>query len=269
MHMFTWAGTLLTVLVTAPPLMSNAKAQPVKAATGNGVVIEESARRWLQAMSDYLKTAKSYSFHADIQFDDVMPSGQKIAFVAEADLSLRRPNGIRAEQQSDNGARKLWFDGQQVTLLDPANRTYAVEAISGNTDKALDHLMKILHFTPPLADFLYEDPFRALSRNTVIGFVVGPSQVNGTPCQHLAFIDKHVDWQIWIEDGRVPLPRKLVITYKTVPGSPQYMATLHDWDFTTRLPDSLFQAEIPTGAIKLPFLKPELSRPSVAPAPKQ
>lgn len=224
--------------------------------------IEAGAERALQAMSDYLKAAKSYSFHADIQYDDVLPSGQKIAFSATSEISLRRPNGLHAVQVSDTGAKRLWFDGKELTLLDPVNRTYAVDAVSGNTDQALDHMIQTLHFTPPLSDFLYEDPAKSLNRNTLVGFWVGHSPVAGIACEHYAFVDRLIDWQIWIEDGKLPLPRKILITYKTLPSSPQFVATLSDWDFTTRLPDTLFKAEIPYGAVKIPFMKESQSVPA-------
>ena len=58
---------------------------------------------------------------------------------------------------------------------------------------------------------------------------------------HLAFRTAKVDWQIWIEDGRAPLPRKLVITYKLVPGAPVFRLELSDWDVSARLPDATFE----------------------------
>ena len=36
-------------------------------------------------------------------------------------------------------------------------------------------------------------------------------------CRALAFVEKDIDWQIWIEDGPQLIPCKLVITYKTRP----------------------------------------------------
>ena len=50
------------------------------------------------------------------------------------------------------------------------------------------------------------------------GFVVGPSVVGGVKSTHLAFRGAEVDWQIWIENGDKPLPRKYVIT--TTDGPP-------------------------------------------------
>ena len=248
------SGVLWLQLAVFGPAMPALAAEPVEP------LIEERARAELQAMSEYLRGSKSFSFHADIQYDDVLPSGQKIAFAAEADIALRRPNGIHAVQVADTGARRLWFDGKAITLLDPDKQTVGVETFSGNTDKALDHMMNVLHFNPPLSDLLYEDPAKALLKTTAHGFVVGNSPVNGIACRHLAFVDRQIDWQIWVENGKLPLPRKLVITYKTLPGSPQYSATLSDWDFATRLPDRLFQPDIPAGAVRIPFLKEEQAR---------
>ena len=68
------------------------------------------------------------------------------------------------------------------------------------------------------------------------------------PCEHLAFSLENVDWQIWIEAGARPVPRKIVITYKDEENSPQYTAILSNWDFQTKLPDFLFKFAPPDGA---------------------
>ncbi|MEY4683909.1 MAG: hypothetical protein RLZ25_368 [Pseudomonadota bacterium] len=223
--------------------------------TAPGVTIEDSARRAIQGMSDYLRAAKSFSFKADVQYDDILPSGQTITFSAHNSISLQRPNAIFSDHTSDTGNRKFWYNGREICLLDPLNGSYATEAFSGNSDKALEHMIQVLKFTPPLADFIYENPAKALLGHTIQGFVVGKSLINGTPTTHLAFVDEFIDWQIWIEDGKLPVPVRFAITYKTVKNSPQYVATFSEWDFSSRLPESLFQPEIPPGAVKLPFLK--------------
>ena len=52
-------------------------------------------------------------------------------------------------------------------------------------------------------------------------FYVGKSEVRGVKTDHLAFRADEVDWQVWIEDSRTPLPRKLVITLKWMAAAPQ------------------------------------------------
>lgn len=246
---FQRLAIILTLSILTATNADAGKAAP------SGVAIEDKARASIQAMSDYLRASRSFSFKAEVQYDDVLPSGQTITFSAQNSISLLRPNSIFSDHTSDMGNRKFWYNGREICLLDPLNGSYATEPFSGNSDKALEHMIQVLKFTPPLADFLYENPAKALLGHSIQGFVVGKSLIHGTPTTHLAFVDDLVDWQIWIQDGKIPVPVRFAITYKTVKNSPQYVATFTEWDFSSRLPESLFQPEVPAGAIKLPFLK--------------
>ena len=51
-----------------------------------------------------------------------------------------------------------------------------------------------------------------------------------------------------IEDGKQMVPRKLTITYKNEPESPQYIAVLSEWDLDARLPEALFNANLTSTA---------------------
>ena len=61
------------------------------------------------------------------------------------------------------------------------------------------------------------------------GFRVGDAMMGDTPVDHYAFRQPGTDWQIWLEKGDRPLPRKLVITNTDVPQQPQYVAYF-TWD---------------------------------------
>ena len=78
--------------------------------------------------------------------------------------------------------------------------------------------------------------------------------MNGTTCHHLAFVQDDLDWQIWIDAGERPLPRKLVIVYTSLPGAPQYAAVLSDWSFAKSLPDERFAAQVPKEAHEVAFV---------------
>lgn len=75
---------------------------------------------------------------------------------------------------------------------------------------------------------------------------VGPSSVGGILCDHYAFRQEDVDWQLWIERSDTPLPRKLVITTRKE-AQPQYVARL-TWNLTPQLDDTLFTFTPPTDA---------------------
>jgi hypothetical protein len=166
---------------------------------------------------------------------------------------LQRPGRLYVEWNGDLGARQLWYDGKSVTVYDPATPFYASEAAAPEIDGMLDQLVPKLSFAPPLADFLYRDPYKSVRGNIQYGFDLGQNDVNGRTCRTLAFVEKDIDWQIWIENGPQPTPCKLVITYKTQPSQPQFTAVFSDWDFAPRIAEAVFTPEIPPGTEKIPF----------------
>jgi hypothetical protein len=87
-------------------------------------VVAEQADRLLKQMSDYIGSADQITFHADINFDHVLPSGQKLHFSATEDVALRRPGRLYVEWHSDLGDRQFWYDGKSITLYDPAVVTH-------------------------------------------------------------------------------------------------------------------------------------------------
>jgi len=52
------------------------------------------------------------------------------------------------------------------------------------------------------------------------------------------------------------VPRKFLITYKTLPESPQFSATLSEWDLDAGLPDALFDIDLTSteGFEKIEFM---------------
>jgi hypothetical protein len=117
----------------------------------------------------------------------------------------------------------------------------------------LEKLLPQLNFSPPLADLLYSDPYKAVRGNLQYGFDLGQNNVGGRSCRTFAFVEKDIDWQIWIENGPQLTPCKLLITYKTQPAQPQFSAVFSDWDFAPRIADAVFTPELPPGTEKVPF----------------
>jgi len=216
--------------------------------------IEEHADRILREMSEYLQTAVEFTFRAEVTYDSVTATGGKIQYGGRADVAVRRPDRLHVEYTGDE--RQNWFvlDGREVTVYDAIVNVYAVAEVPADIDSAIDRMVEQYGFSVPIADLVYADPYSTLTGNVVQGSLVGRHAVDGTVCHHLAFSQETIDWQIWIEDGPRPLPRKLVITYKEEVGSPQYTARLSSWDFQPRLADSYFQFHPPAGADEIEFL---------------
>jgi len=250
-------SVVIAALATAQGTVAqNRPAAPAAAATATNVAtpaIAEKADRLLKEMAAYIGSANAFTFHADITFDHVLPSGQKLQFSSAEEVVLQRPGRLYVEWNGDLGARLFWYDGKSVTLYDPATPFYASESAPPDIDKMLAQLLPKLNFVPPLADLLYRDPCKTVHGNIQYGFDLGQNDVNGRTCRTLAFVEKDIDWQIWIENGPQPTPCKLVITYKNQPSQPQFTAVFSDWDFAPRIDDAAFTPELPPGTEKIPF----------------
>jgi hypothetical protein len=228
-------------------------ATPATSTNAPAPAIAEQTDRLIKEMSAYIGSADQFTFHADVTFDHVLPSGQKLQFAAAEEVVLKRPGGLYVEWNGDLGARQFWYDGKSVTLYDPATPFYANEAAPSEIDSMLDQLVPKLNFAPPLADFLYRDPYKSVRGNIQYGFDLGQNDVNGRTCRTYAFVEKDIDWQIWIENGPQPTPCALLITYKTQPSQPQFSAVFSNWDFSPRIDEAVFTPQLPPATEKIPF----------------
>jgi hypothetical protein len=211
------------------------------------------ANQLLKHMSGYIGSANEFTFRADIGFEHVLPSGQKLQFLAVEEVALQRPGHLYVQWTGDLGDRQFWYNGKAVTLYDPATPFYASEQAPADIDAMLDKVDGELGFSPPLADLLYSNPVGAVQGNTQFGLDLGESEVNGQTCRSLAFTGKYIDWQIWINSGPQLTPCKLVITYKAQPGQPQFSAVFTDWNFSPRIAEAIFIPQLPSAAEQIPF----------------
>jgi hypothetical protein len=166
-------------------------------------------------------------------------------------VQVRRPNHFHSELRSTRHHRELIYDGSTLTLFDRARNFYGTVPATGSLDHAMDLICEKFGVVMPFEDFVRSDPHDDLLRKVTSGSDVGPVTVMGVPCEHLAFTQDNIDWQVWIQAGPRPVPRKFVITYKDEPDSPQYTAIFSNWDFDTKLPDFVFKFEPPPDASKI------------------
>lgn len=207
--------------------------------------IDPKAAEILQNMSYYLGSKYEYTYKAEMMFDDVLESKQKVQYNAEETVYLKKPDKFYVGYVTDIGGYKLWYDAGKATILEVPVNDYSLAALPSTVDQALNKLKEEYQFTPALSEFLYIDTYKLMSADLISGAYFGISKVMGTNCHHLVFVQKDIDWQIWIEDGKRPIPRKLVITYKNVAESPQFIALIKDWITDKPITNFAFKPEIP------------------------
>jgi hypothetical protein len=242
-----WVAALVAALALAPALVTAQQ--------------RANSREILRRASDTLKHAKRLSFHAELSFDEEPRPGLLVQLGGAVDIDLRRPNGLRVDYRDDGSAKTLWYDGSKLTLLDWANGVFATWDAPDTVDETMNRIEEKLGLSLPLADLIAPDPAGALLEGALRGTYLGIHDVEGIPCHHLAFLQDNVDWEIWIEDGKVPVPRKILIRYKERRGWPQYTALLMDWKIDPKLADDTFAAKVPKDAVEVEFIEARRAQP--------
>jgi len=225
---------------------------PGQQVTGDqGSAIDPEALAILKKATDYLTGLAQFRLKGYKEEDAVQESGQKFQFSASFDVCLKRPNRMFVTRMEDDGIiRRLWYDGKTASMYDEGEKVYAQIPVPDTIDTMLDYLETVIESPLPLADLLYND-LSHLSERARSGMSLGISSVQNTACDHLAFRGESVDWQIWIDHGEKPFIRKIVITYKKLPGEPQLSGHLEEWNTDPRLSDTLFQFSVPEGARRI------------------
>jgi hypothetical protein len=67
------------------------------------LAIAPQADQLLKQMSAYIGSASEFTFHADITFDHVLPSGHKIQYMAGEEVALQRPGHVYVRWTGDLG----------------------------------------------------------------------------------------------------------------------------------------------------------------------
>jgi hypothetical protein len=223
--------------------------------------IDPKADAVLKRMGQALAGAKSFTFDSHAITQHVLEDGQKVEFARSSKFAIRRPNRVAADVVGDVEELSFRYDGKTVTLYNKQTNSYGACEAKENIDATCDLLAGKYGMVLPLADLLFEDAYKTLTSAVRSGRHLGSGYVFDVKCHHLAFRQEAVDWQIWVDEGERPLPRKLVITYKETPAQLQFTAYLNNWNVSADLPDDRFTFKAPADAKKIDFAKPVIDRP--------
>src|SRR5262249_50285169 len=227
---------------------------PRSAFGGDAPGIDPRATELLKKISDYLANLKEFSMRGTSTIEYVLKDGQKLLFTGASDVYIQRPNHARANRVGDVTDIEFYYDGSTVSLFGKQKQYYATAAAPPTLAAMLDHIRTRLDMEPPAADLLYSDVYNGLMADVTEARYISPSVIGGAKTHHLAFRGKDVDWQIWIEDGDRPLPRKYLIVTRGTQGEPEFGVELSNWNVSPNLNTAMFTFKPPPTATKVDFL---------------
>ena len=242
--------------------------QPASAPTAQTLVLASDSQRFahdrLLEMARFLGNTQRFGVALRINYDAVQADGQKIEFGEVRDVAVARPNRVRVAESSSDGSNSLMlFDGERITVSsrDGGSVIYAQTVQPGDIDATVVHYVRDLKLRLPLAPILMSRLADELQRRLTAIDYVERSSLNGKPVHHIAGRTAAVDFQVWIADDKKPLPQRIVITYKTEAGQPQFRADFSKWNLSPNFDKATFRFKPAANSSQIMFavqVPPEL-----------
>jgi len=204
----------------------------------------------MKQMSAYLRSLKTFQVTSQTTIDQVADTGQKLQFGGVVGYRFVAPDKLRAFVRSDRVWRDFYYDGKTLTQVAPRMNYYASVPASGTVGSVLKKMLDDYDIDMPLGDLFTWGTTEDSINNLTSAVLVGPAYIDGVECDHFALRQEGVDWQLWVQKGEQPLPRKMVITTTDEAQQPQYTANL-SWYTSIRPRPNEFTYTPGKGAVRI------------------
>ena len=236
-----------SILIVGFSLSLAAQATPVQKKAN----IEPGAMAALDKMGAYLRTLKTFQVKAVETLDDVLDNGQTAQSNIVVDMVAVRPNRFRVDIKHDDQNPILFYDGKNFTVYASLLNYYATVPAPPTIAEVAKEVQEKFDIDFPLVDLFYWGaPESTEAQEITSALDLGPSSVEGTTCEQYAFRQDGLDWQIWIQQGDYPLPRKLILITTDEDARPRFTQVL-TWNLAPSFNDEAFTFDPPQGAQKI------------------
>jgi hypothetical protein len=220
-------------------------------ATPPAMAQEGDAKAILKAMSDYVGSQQTIEITFDSAIEIITPQLEKIQFTNSGGALLRRPDKLHAHRVGGYADVEMFYDGKTTSVYGRHVNGYAQFEAPGSVDDLIQALREGHGIALPGADLLLTNSYAVLAEDILEAKHIGRGVIDGVECEHLAFRNFDTDWQLWVEVGSKPIPRKMVVTSKTMNSAPQYTLQVKEWKTEVTPAADAFTFTPPAGAEKL------------------
>lgn len=219
----------------------------------NTAAVSNDPDQLLRQMSEKLAQAKNLSFKVERKLDAALVEGRNVPESAQLEISVSRPGKLLAKSKSADNARQVFIDGENLSIYDESMNLYTTVPVPGTLDEVVAKIDEKYGFTPPLAEFILSDTYKALAPNIKTKAYQGKETIGGVECHHLSLGGDAADSELWIGTADL-LPRKLLATFKNREGSPKLQADFSSWNLASTFDDKLFAFVPPKDADKVEMI---------------
>jgi hypothetical protein len=166
--------------------------------------VDPAAVAALQKMTASVRELTALSVRALVETDEVLESGQRVTRTSAIALTVHRPNRLHADVKTERSLRQLFYDGESFTIWSPRSGYYASTRAPGTIADLVVLGAERFAFELPFTDVFPWEPLEHGELRSARD--LGATQLEGVDCEHYAFQQSGLEWEVWIEKG---LPRKV------------------------------------------------------------
>ena len=228
-------GSALAVgSMTATPGLTAEKAKAAAPAV-DPVALQAASR-----MGAYLRTLQSFEVVSSASMEEVIDAaGKKAVTQVNTTYKVKRPDAFVIDMATDKKARRFVYDGRSFTVFAPKVGYFATISAPATIDQTVDLIYENYGVILPLADLFYWGTEATPTDLVTSAKRLGPARIDGVDTDHYAYGGPDLSWEVWIQRGDTPLPRKMLITTMDDPARPTFTANL-TWTTSTNFAADTF-----------------------------
>lgn len=262
--MLNWAivaGAIGEAAAPAQPVEAAAPTPPAASADAPEVKPEELLRKMADQVCE--PQAISCRVEAIMEINSAMFQNKQ---EMKTSIRIEKPNRLAVIAEGGPMQMTVVSDGKQLWQCLPTLKRYVVGPAPTNLAGLADQQdSSLLSMAGPLGNFIPTSS-EALAKSLLEGVTgskyLGQENISNEKaaevmCHHLRFMQESLDWDIWIEAGKQPVPRKVTLDFsKQLAGAGpdakgvkmSYAVTMNDWNTSPKFTASDFTFSPPPGA---------------------
>lgn len=205
----------------------------------------------IDRMTDVIGDLESCSFKLLALNDVADTTLGLVKQFSDYEVYMSGPDKMVVNAHGIKGHRQYLYNGRELAYYSYDENNYGRLRVPGTTIQMIDSVYANYGIEFPAADFFYPSFTDDLLENADTLKFLGIEQIDGKEFFHVAAIGKEMNFQVWINNDVYNLPAKFAITYKHLPGSPQYIASFSDWQLNPVVPSAMFDFLPPPGAAQV------------------
>jgi len=253
-QIITWESNMNILVRAVVALLFTLLAAGVTIAHETAVRQDPRAVEVLKNMATYTASLDRFMITGETFTDASVDFGLIISNARESRLFVDRPGSLFVTSFDGMDESDIYIHDGMLTVFSSKHNFYARTSVPDNLETALHFALDEIDVETPLMDFVFADSLSHLVKDhdTVI-YLTDKSRIRGVDCHHVVVRAPGIDLQLWIEEGDRPVPRKVIITSVSEPGSPRHYAFM-DWRVASDLDSAMFEFDAPENSVEIEFV---------------